>query len=126
MNKHKINRIDVLSAGKLGAAFVFFMVLLYLIPMSIYFAVVSVVIGMQDSGPEIPTIGIGLGIAAFILVPFILAILGFVSNAISAMIYNLFTHFIGGIEVELEPVFSKRELIERSGGLDPMDRLDDL
>jgi hypothetical protein len=44
----------------------------------------------------------GLGIGFAILVPLIYAVMGFVSGAIGALIYNLVASWIGGIEVEVE------------------------
>ena len=44
----------------------------------------------------------GLGLAAIIVLPIIYGIMGFVSGAIGAFLYNLFAGWVGGIEVDLE------------------------
>ena len=52
-----------------------------------------------DSGGAIGMIG---GIGAIIFLPILYGIIGFISGAIGAFIYNLVAGVVGGIEIEVE------------------------
>ena len=47
-------------------------------------------------------IGLGFGVLGLIALPIIYGIIGFVSGAIIAFLYNLIARWIGGIEMEFE------------------------
>jgi hypothetical protein len=46
--------------------------------------------------------GMGLGVVIAIFIPVIYGVMGFVMGAISALLYNAFAGWVGGIELELE------------------------
>jgi hypothetical protein len=45
---------------------------------------------------------LGSGIVGLIVFPIINAIIGFISGAIAAFLYNLVAGFVGGIEIDVE------------------------
>ena len=49
--------------------------------------------------------GVVIGIVVMIGLPIFYAIIGFVFGAISALVYNVFSGFLGGIEIEVENVY---------------------
>jgi hypothetical protein len=74
---------------------------LIFVPFFLIFAGIS---SMMPKGPEsapMPAI-MGMGVGFIIIFPIIYAVMGFVTGAIGALIYNLVAKWIGGIEVEVE------------------------
>jgi hypothetical protein len=59
--------------------------------------------GLQMIGGGRPSSGIAEIIVFAAVLPFLYAIVGFISGAVFAFLYNAISHAIGGIEVELEP-----------------------
>jgi hypothetical protein len=48
--------------------------------------------------------GVVVGILVMIGLPIFYAIIGFIFGAISALVYNLFSGIVGGVEIEVENV----------------------
>jgi hypothetical protein len=94
--KRRIKRIAPLQLGKMLAVLYGIMGLLAM-P---FFLLVSLFASQAPQQQRIGVMGLGIGFA--ILVPLIYAVMGFVSGAIGALIYNLVASWIGGIEVEVE------------------------
>jgi len=57
----------------------------------------------KGAGVAIGGLGALFGVGAIILLPICYGILGLVSGAIGAALYNLFAGMFGGIEVEVQP-----------------------
>ena len=91
----KLKRIGVLSLasmqGVLMAIFGLIAGLFYAIIMLIF----SSLLGSSGAG-------IGLGILAIIGIPIVYGILGFISGAIFAALYNLVAGWIGGVEMDFQ------------------------
>ena len=49
-----------------------------------------------------PSVGFFGGIGALIFMPIMYGVMGFISGAIGAFIYNLVASFVGGVEIEVE------------------------
>ena len=93
-----VKKIGVLSAAKMyGAIAAAFGILI-----GCMFAVA----GMIGAGfaPEEGSalFGAMFGVGAIILLPLIYGVMGFVSGAIGAALYNLFAAMVGGVSLELE------------------------
>lgn len=48
--------------------------------------------------------GVVIGLAIMIGLPIFYGIMGFIFGAISALVYNLFSGIVGGVEIEVENV----------------------
>ena len=59
--------------------------------------------GAKGAGFAIGGLGALFGVGAIIILPICYGILGLVSGAIGAALYNLFAGMFGGIEVEVQP-----------------------
>ena len=92
MAKMRVNKIDILSLGKICAAI---------------YAVIGFVLGGMMAFENMSMMG-GMGVfgvstqsfAAIILMPIITAIYGFVLGVIFAFLYNIIASRIGGIEFD--------------------------
>jgi hypothetical protein len=92
----KIRSIGVLSSAKMSGVIYGCLGLLF-----IPFALIAGLAGLA-SGKKGGMLG-GIGLFAIaILAPFFYAALGFVSGAITALLYNLAAKWMGGIEIQLE------------------------
>ena len=49
--------------------------------------------------------GIVIGLLVMIGLPIMYSIIGFIGGALGALLYNLFSNFVGGIEIEVESVY---------------------
>ena len=96
MNKRRVKRIGVLQTSLVSSLVLFFVSLLFVIPIALIMGVIGGIAG--EEFPAFPFIG-----AAFmIFVPFIYAIMGFIMTAISCLIYNMVAKWTGGVEIEIE------------------------
>jgi hypothetical protein len=92
----KIRSVGVLSSAKMSCVIYGCLGLLF-----IPFALIAGLAGLA-SGQKGGMLG-GIGLFAIaILAPFFYAALGFVSGAITALVYNLAAKWMGGIEIQLE------------------------
>lgn len=91
----KIKRIGVLSLAKLQAGIMAFSGLI----IGAFYAIIGAVFGVVGDSFGI---GTGLGLLAIVVFPILYAILGFISGALIAFVYNLIAGRVGGVEVELE------------------------
>lgn len=99
---HRVKRFDVLSVAKIAGLCYGAMGLL-VIPFFLLISFVGGAAARQAGGPGaafLPLFGIGMAI----FLPILYGVLGFVFGALGAFLYNLFSGWAGGIEVELEPV----------------------
>ncbi len=93
----KLTKIGVLSLGKFQAIFMFIFGLIFAIfYVIIEKAVIPLISTYSATTPK------GIGFLALILFPVIYAIIGFVTGVIMALLYNLISKFLGGIDLEFE------------------------
>ena len=91
-----LKRLGVLSVAQIEMIIMIIMGLFF----GIFYAIFPSVMIPELDSLEMP-FGAGLGWLAIIVFPIIYGILGFVTGAIGALIYNLSAKWIGGIELEL-------------------------
>ena len=91
-----IKRIGVVSAGKILGLLYALMGLIF----GIIVSLISLIGGVFLKGA--PSVSAIFGIGAIIYFPIMYGIMGFISGAIMAFLYNLIAGWIGGIEVETE------------------------
>jgi hypothetical protein len=94
----RVKRIGVFQTSKVVAIIMFFISLIFMIP----FVLIGSLIG-EMLGDFIPGFYFGGGLF-FIFIPFSYGIFGFISTAISCLIYNLIAKWTGGIELEFDVV----------------------
>lgn len=104
MAKMQIKRIGVLSYAKIQAVTSTFFGLILGVVYGLIFMVVGGAImaggGRGSSGAGASSVVIGL--VMMVVIPVICAVFGFIGGAIGALIYNIASGFVGGIELELE------------------------
>jgi hypothetical protein len=107
MNKLRIKKLGVLSVAKMYAAIMLVVSLMISIPYGLIIIVYSLFGAGIVGGEAALAIGGGgvvLGIVVMIGVPIMYTIIGFIAGAIGALLYNLFSNFVGGIEIEVESI----------------------
>jgi hypothetical protein len=96
-----LKRIGVLSMAKIaGILYAAIGVLVGLL-----FAFISSLAGMAGAhmNPDMPGwFAPMFGVGAIVFLPVIYGVMGFITGALGAAIYNLFSGMIGGVELELE------------------------
>jgi hypothetical protein len=108
MNKLRIRKLGVLSVAKIQAAIMLVVSLLISIPYGLIVIIYSLFGAGMIGGDAAIAIGGGgvvLGVAIMIGLPILYSLVGFIGGAIGALLYNLFSSFVGGIEIEVESVF---------------------
>jgi hypothetical protein len=71
----------------------------------LFFSLLFVAMGSQMEDTEFgPFGGMLFGAGAIVTLPIFYGVLGFVSTAIAAFIYNLLAGAVGGIEIEVDAV----------------------
>lgn len=104
----ELKRVGVWSAGKVCGAIG---LLVGLIP-GLIFAIASAsgaaADAQQKDGDPAIALMMFLGAAAIVIVPLAYGVMGLISGLIYALIYNLIAHFVGGLELELQPLQSQR------------------
>ena len=103
---HRVKKFDVLSVAKISGLCYGAMGLLF-VPFFLLFGMVASQVGKQVGGQTggLPAgFGAMFGVGMAVMMPVIYAVMGFVMGAIGAFVYNLISGWIGGIEVELEPL----------------------
>jgi hypothetical protein len=76
---------------------------LVFVPFFLLFGVIASVASKQTGGPA-SALPAAFGFVFALLMPIVYAAMGFVFGALSAFIYNLVAGWIGGIEMELQPI----------------------
>lgn len=104
MDKVKINKINVWSTAKTSAVVLavlsLFFAIAYLVFMTIYFLFL---VSSSESAGIGALGGAALELAMLLIIaPIISCVLGFICGAISAVAYNTFARFSGGIEIEVK------------------------
>jgi hypothetical protein len=89
----EIKSIDIISWAKIHALFGIVVGLIYGICTAFVFGLFG--IAEEMSGV------VAFGVASIVIFPIILGILGFISGAIMAFLYNIFAAKIGGVQLEL-------------------------
>ena len=107
MNKLRIRKLGVLSVAKMYAAIMLVVSLLISIP----YGIIIIVYGLfgaslvgGNAGLAVGGGGIVVGILVMIGIPIVYSLIGFVGGALGALLYNVFSNFVGGIEIEVEAV----------------------
>ena len=93
-----VKRVGVLSLAKIQAVI---MAVFGLIIGIFYGLIISIMTAAMTGGRNTAAAG-GMGLLSIIFFPILYAVIGFISGAIGALIYNFAAGFIGGIEMELE------------------------
>ena len=99
---HRVKSFDVMSVAKISGLCYGVMGLIF-IPFFLLISAVGSVASRQAGGPG-AAFGAMFGFGVAVMMPVIYAIMGFIMGALGAFIYNLISKWIGGIEVELEPM----------------------
>ncbi|HEX8371164.1 MAG TPA: hypothetical protein VF585_00155 [Chthoniobacterales bacterium] len=100
--KRRLVRIAPLQLGKMLGALYGAMGLIF-IPFFGIFALIGAFLPKGANQPEFSgAMFAGAGVAMMILMPLLYAVMGFIIGIVGAAIYNLFSKWIGGIEVEVE------------------------
>lgn len=101
MAMHSVSRIGVLSLAKILAVTYAFLGLFIGAVISL-FAMMGAAMGGalgQDAGGGLGAMIFGVG--AVIVLPILYGCLGFIGGLIGALLYNLVSKVVGGIEIEL-------------------------
>lgn len=95
-----IRRVGVLSLAKISG--VLYAVFGFII--GIFFSLAGLITSSFASsmGRDSGMFGALFGVGAIILLPIFYGVLGFVTSAIAAWLYNLIAGWVGGLEIELE------------------------
>ena len=107
MNRLRIKKLGVLSVAKIEAVILFVISLLISIPYGLIVIVYSLVGGSVlggNAGLGVGAGGVVIGLLIMVGLPIIYGIIGFVGGCIAALLYNLFSTWVGGIEIEVESV----------------------
>lgn len=107
MNKLRIRKLGVLSVAKIQASIMFVISLLISIPYGLILIIYGLIGGSaigSNAGLAVGAGGIVIGLLIMIGLPIMYCILGFIGGAIGALLYNLFSAWVGGIEIEVESV----------------------
>lgn len=99
---HRVKKFDVLSVAKIAGLCYGAMGLIF-VPFFLLFGMIAGQAARQTGGMP-PGFGAMFGAGMAVMMPIFYAVCGFVFGAIGAFIYNLFSGWVGGIEVELEPL----------------------
>ena len=107
MNKLRIRKFGVFSLAKIYGLMLLVISLLISIPYGLIVIIYSLfgagMIG-GDAAVALGGGGIVLGIAIMIGLPIFYGVIGFVGGAIAALVYNVFSGMVGGVEIEVESI----------------------
>ena len=107
MNKLRIRKLGVLSVAKMYAAILLILSLLISIPYGLIIIIYGLFGASLVGGNAALAVGGGgivVGILVMIGIPIMYSMVGFVGGALGALLYNVFSNFVGGIEIEVEAV----------------------
>jgi|SRR6266581_3834424 len=97
---HVIKAVKVLSVAKIMGA-VYGAIGLLFLPFILLMGLAGSLVPHQNGQGNI---GIVFSFVFGLFAPVIYAAMGFVMGALSAFLYNLFAKWVGGIEVQIQPV----------------------
>jgi hypothetical protein len=103
----RIKKLGVLSVAKMYSVMALVLSLLISIPYGLIVIVYSLFGASFIGGDAALAVGGGgviIGILIMIGIPIMYSIFAFIGGAIAALLYNLFSSFVGGIEIEVENV----------------------
>jgi hypothetical protein len=107
MNRLRIRKLGVLSVAKIQSLVMLVVSLLISIPYGLIIIVYSLFGASMVGGNASYAVGGGgvvVGILVMVGLPIFYAIIGFIFGAISALVYNLFSGIVGGVEIEVENI----------------------
>jgi hypothetical protein len=96
MNKKRVKRIGVAQTSLVAGIVMFFISLIFVIPMGLFMGLAGAAAGSHMPGLPFT------GVAFIIFMPFLYAIFGFITTAISCLVYNMVAKWTGGVEIEIE------------------------
>jgi len=108
MNKLRIRKLGVLSVAKIEGAILFVLSLLISIPYGLILIIYGLVGGSavgSNAGLAIGAGGVVIGLLIMVGLPIMYGVMGFIGGAIAALLYNLFSNWVGGIEIEVESIY---------------------
>ena len=100
MANMQIKRIGVFSFAKVYAVVMAGIALIIIIPVGLISMIAGAAFSGRDAGGAIG--GIFGGIFMMVLAQVIYGVLGFIFGALTALIYNVASGFVGGVELELD------------------------
>ncbi len=107
MNKIKIRKLGILSVAKIYSVMMLVLSLLISIPYGLIIIVYALFgAGMMggDAAFAVGGGGVLLGIGIMIGLPIFYAVIGFIGGALAALVYNIFSGIVGGVEMEVESI----------------------
>lgn len=107
MNRLRIRKLGVLSVAKIQSLILLVVSLLISIPYGLIIIVYALFGASMVGGNASFAVGGGgvvIGILVMVGLPIFYAVIGFIGGAISALVYNLFSGIVGGIEIEVENI----------------------
>lgn len=106
MAKMQVKRVGVFSYAKITAVTCAAFGLIFGIIYGLIFMVfgAALMAGAGRDGAGAGAGGIVVGLLMMIGIPIFYGVIGFIFGIIGALIYNIAAGFVGGIELELEPV----------------------
>lgn len=105
MAKMVVKRVGVLSLAKLQAVIGVGIGLVVGIPLGLIMMIFGAAIMSMGSGSDAAGGGIGMGVVGLfymIGLPIMYGVIGFIGGAVTALIYNVASGVLGGLEMELE------------------------
>ncbi|MBC7930418.1 MAG: DUF3566 domain-containing protein [Rubrivivax sp.] len=106
MAKMQVKRVGIFSYAKISAVTCAAFGLIFGVIYGLIFMIVGGAM-MAGGGRDASGAGAGsmvIGLLAMIGIPIFYGVLGFIVGAIGGVIYNVAAGFVGGLELELEPV----------------------
>jgi hypothetical protein len=97
----------VIRTSNIAAAIYFVGSLIFVVPFALFFSAMPAIPVTDQFGQPIPgggTVDPAPFAVLFLFLPILYAILGWVFTALLCLLYNLVARFMGGIEVQVEPV----------------------
>ena len=107
MNKLRIKKLGVLSVAKMYSVMALVLSLLISIPYGLIIIAYGIFGASLIGGDAALAVGGGgviIGILVMIGIPIMYSIIAFIGGALAALLYNLFAHYVGGIEIEVEGI----------------------
>jgi hypothetical protein len=105
MNTLRIRKLGVLSVAKMYGVICLVIGLLIGIMYGVFFIIYGFLGASMVGGNAALAVGGGsivVGVLFMIGIPLMYGAFGFVGGAIGALLYNVFSHFVGGIEIEVD------------------------
>jgi len=98
----ELKHIDVLSAAKVSAVLAaIWGFIIALISLPFITMAGTAIGGASSAGFNVAPLLVGFGAASIIIAPIVMAVLGFISGAIAAFLYNVVAGWIGGVKLDL-------------------------